>query len=551
MKNAATLSFGIKPIIDGQDVDTPDTMPAIRPSTGEPFAVFHRSGAREIDGAVAAARKAYRHWSKTSLRQRQGFLARLLDEVLKSHEEIARLIALEQGKPVGEARAVDIVPAADTLRYLSRHLEDLLSPRPVDYEQILFAHKEGSYRFEPLGVIAVVTPWNFPFGIPFVEVAASIAAGNTVVLKPASATALTGLAIGDLCRRAGLPPGVVNVVTASGADTDRLIGHPDVAKILFTGSVATGVHVLQRAATNLTDTVLELGGKDPAVVAADADLDRAAAGIVWGAFVNAGQTCGSIERVYVVKDVAEELIAKVVSRAKALRVGDPLAAATDMGPLTVPEQRDLVEAHLADAVGTGAKVLAGGARPSAKGFWFPPTVLTNVDHSMRAMREETFGPLLPIQVVATLDEGIRLANDSEFGLTASGWTRSRRTAKRFAEELEAGTVTINDHLFSFGEPTATWGGIKKSGIGRSHAVYGLMELVNIKHVSVDMGNAEAMPWWYPYDAAFQNFTRRAFGTLYSKDPRRRVPDALGLMGSGRFFGYVKVSTIASRLGRVL
>jgi acyl-CoA reductase-like NAD-dependent aldehyde dehydrogenase len=551
LKKRETLSFGIKPIIDGQDVDTPETVPAIRPSTGEPFALVHRSGAREIAGAVAAAQKAFRHWSKTSLRQRQGFLARLLAEVLKSHEEIARLIALEQGKPIGEARAVDIVPAADTLRYLSRHLEDLLSPRPVDYEQILFAHKEGSYRFEPLGVIAVVTPWNFPFGIPFVEIAASIAAGNTVVLKPASVTALTGLAIGDLCRRAGLPPGVVNVVTASGADTDRLIGHPDVAKILFTGSVSTGVHVAERAAKNLTGVVLELGGKDAAVVAEDADLDRTAAGIVWGAFVNAGQSCGSVERVYVVKDVAQELIAKVVSRTKALRVGDPLAATTDMGPLTVPEQRDLVEEHLADAVAKGARVLTGGERPSAKGFWFPPTVLVNVDHSMRALSEETFGPLLPIQVVSSLDEGIRLANESEFGLTASGWTRSRRTAKRFAEELQAGTVTINDHLFSFGEPTASWGGIKKSGVGRSHAVYGLLELVNIKHVSLDLGNASAMPWWYPYDTAFQNFTRRAFGTLYSKDPRRRVPDALRLMGSGRFFGYVKVSTIASRLGKVL
>jgi succinate-semialdehyde dehydrogenase/glutarate-semialdehyde dehydrogenase len=451
---------------------------------------------------------------------------------------------------VGEARAVDIVPAADTLRYLSRHAGKLLAERPIDYAQILFAHKKGSFRFEPLGVIAVVTPWNFPFGIPFVEIAACLAAGNTVVLKPASAAALTGLAVGDLCRRAGLPPGVVNVVTAGGADTNVLIEHTGIAKVLFTGSVSTGVEVMQRAAKNLTGVVLELGGKDAAVVAADADLDRTAAGLVWGAFVNAGQTCGSVERVYVVKEVAAELLPKIVARAKALRLGDPLSTTTDMGPLTTSGQRDLVEEHLQDAVSKGARILVGGERPQAKGWWFPPTVLTGVDHAMHAMCDETFGPLLPVMVVDSLDEAIRLANDSSFGLTASGWTRSRRTARKLAEELHAGTVTINDHLFSFGEPTATWGGVKKSGVGRSHAGFGLYELVNIKHVSVDLGDTPAMPWWYPYDAAFHAFTKSAFGTLYSNDPRTKVPGALGLLGSGRFFGYVKVSTLATRLGKV-
>jgi len=539
-----------KPIIDGQDVDTGVTFQAIRPSTGEPFATVTRAGIPEINAAVASAKKAYRSWSKTHVRDRQRYLAAILKEVLASHEEIARLIASEQGKPVGEARAVDIVPVADTLRYLSRKTEELLAPRGVEYEQILFAHKTGGFRFDPLGVIAVVTPWNFPFGIPFVEVAACLAAGNTVVLKPASATALIGLEIGDICRRAGLPPGVVNVVTAGGSDINTLIEHPDIAKILFTGSVETGSGVLERAAKNLTGCVMELGGKDPAIVCSDADLDRAANGIVWGAFVNAGQTCGSVERVYVLRDVAEPFIEKVVAKTKAIRIGDPLAEATDMGPMTTSGQREVVEAQVKDAVARGARVLFGGERPSAKGNWFPPTVLVNVDSSMTVMRDETFGPLLPIQVVETLDEAIRLSNDSIFGLTASGWTRSRRTAQRLAEELEAGTVTINDHLFSFGEPTATWGGIKKSGLGRSHGLYGLHELVNIKHVSVDFGPSHAMPWWYPYDRAFQKFTRRAFGTLYTNDPRRKIPDALGLVGSGRFFGYVKVSSIASKLGKM-
>jgi succinate-semialdehyde dehydrogenase/glutarate-semialdehyde dehydrogenase len=221
-----------------------------------------------------------------------------------------------------------------------------------------------------------------------------------------------------------------------------------------------------------------------------------------------------------------------------------------MGPMTTAEQRDVVEEQVAEAQKHGAKVLCGGKRPRSKGNWYPPTILTNVNGRMRVMREETFGPVMPIQVVDSLDQAIKEANDSDFGLTASGWTRSRKVADRLAAELEAGTVTINDHLFSFGEPTATWGGIKKSGIGRSHAVYGLMELVNIKHVSIDLGEARSMPWWYPYDAAFQTFTRRAFGTLYSNDPRTKVPEALGLMGSGRFFGYVKMSKIAANIGKM-
>ncbi|MRR13745.1 aldehyde dehydrogenase, partial [bacterium] len=336
-------------------------------------------------------------------KERQKHLASLLEVVRKSHDELSRLIALEQGKPVAEARALDLVPAADALRYLSRYTEELLAARPVDYEQILFAHKTASFRYEPLGVIAVITPWNFPFAIPMVELAACLAAGNTVVLKPASATAQTGLAIGELCRRAGLPPGVVNVITPTGADVDRLLEHPGIAKILFTGSVETGCHVMRKASTNVTPFVLELGGKDAAVVAADADLERTANGLVWGAFANAGQACGSIERVYAVRSVADELVSKVVAKTQRLRQGNPLAEATDVGPMTTAEQRDFVDAQVREAVSQGAQALTGGEKPVAKGYWFPPTVLVDVNHRMRVMREETFGPVLPIVVVDNLD----------------------------------------------------------------------------------------------------------------------------------------------------
>ncbi len=548
MKKGLSIPSG--PIIDGLDVETGRTFFTRRPATGERLAEVHRAGPAEIDAAVAAAGKAFLHWGSRSHKERQKHLASLLEALRRSHDELSRLIALEQGKPIAEARALDLVPAADALRYFSRHAEELLAPKPVDYEQILFAHKAASFRYEPLGVIAVITPWNFPFAIPMVELAACLAAGNTVVLKPASATARVGLAIGELCRRAGLPPGVVNVVTASGSDVDHLLEHPGVAKILFTGSVEVGSHVMRTASKNVTPFVLELGGKDAAVVASDADLDRTASGLVWGAFSNAGQACGSIERVYAVKTIADELIGKVVERTRRLRQGDPLAEATDVGPMTTAEQRDFVDAQVREAVAQGAKALTGGEKPAAKGYWFPPTVLVGTTHSMRVMTEETFGPVLPIVVVDGLDEAIALANDSEFGLTASGWTRSTKTAQKLVEELRAGTVTINDHLFSFGEPTATWGGLGKSGIGRSHGVHGLMELVNVKHVSVDLQDSSAAPWWYPYDGGFQEFMKKAFGLLYARDARTKVADGLGLLASGRFFGYVKVSKIATKLGKV-
>ena len=276
MKKGLSLPTG--PIIDGLDVATGKTFFTRNPATGGRLAEIHRAGPEEVDAAVAAARKAFLHWGARSPRERQKHLANLLEVLRRSHDELARLIAHEQGKPIAEARALDLVPAADALRYLSRYAEELLATKPVDYEQILFAHKAASFRYEPLGVIAVITPWNFPFAIPMVEVAACLAAGNTVVLKPASATARTGLAIGELCRRAGLPPGVVNVVTATGADVDHLLENPGLAKILFTGSVEVGCHVMRKASKNVTPFVLELGGKDAAVVAADADLDRTASG---------------------------------------------------------------------------------------------------------------------------------------------------------------------------------------------------------------------------------------------------------------------------------
>jgi succinate-semialdehyde dehydrogenase/glutarate-semialdehyde dehydrogenase len=291
------------------------------------------------------------------------------------------------------------------------------------------------------------------------------------------------------------------------------------------------------AARNLTPVVLELGGKDAAVVCRDADLDRAARGIVWAAFMNSGQTCASVERVYVERPVFDAFVAKVLVEARKIRTGgDPARGGLfEVGPMTMERQRAIVEEHVRDAVARGARILLGGERPAMPGFFYPPTVLTNVDHTMLVMRDETFGPVLPVMAVDSLEEAIRLANDSRYGLTASGWTRSEDTARRLQQELVAGVVSINDHVSSYGEPTAPWGGVKWSGFGRMHGLLGLREMVQPKYVSLDRGRQVAELWWYPYDREFDGLVRQAAPALYSTSLPRRVAGQLGLLRFSRLW----------------
>jgi succinate-semialdehyde dehydrogenase/glutarate-semialdehyde dehydrogenase len=303
------------------------------------------------------------------------------------------------------------------------------------------------------------------------------------------------------------------------------------------------------AAQNLTPVVLELGGKDPAVVCRDADLDRAARGIVWGAFLNAGQTCASVERVYVEEPVASAFIDKVVEETRRLRVAAPEAEGTDVGPMTMERQRRLVEEHVADAVAKGARVLTGGERPNGPGFFYPPTVLVDVTHDMRIMREETFGPVLPIMRVPSVEEAVRLANDSEYGLTASAWTRDPALARRLQGELQAGVVTVNDCVSSFGEPAAPWGGIKHSGLGRTHGRLGLREMVQPKYVSAEFGGGTAL-WWYPYGADYHRLLTTANRALHTRRLGTRVLGLLGLLRFRRFWQRVRIWGIVKNLDKL-
>ncbi|HLA78990.1 MAG TPA: aldehyde dehydrogenase family protein [Vicinamibacteria bacterium] len=539
MATAAQPSSGERPVFHSwvANREVPGEAGArdvLSPSTARPFAQASLLSAEQASSAISAALQAFPAWSALSLRERGRHLLALRERLLLKSEEIADLVAEEQGKPVAEAHLVEIFPSLECLKHLGEHAEDLLGEDPVDAEVLLFAHKDCRLLYAPYGVVLVITPWNYPLSISLTGVAAALVAGNTVVLKPAPATTLIGLKLGELCRDAGLPPGVVNVLALDDVLAPTLVEDPRLGKIVFTGSVATGKKVMAGAAKHLTPVVLELGGKDAAIVCRDARLEQAARGIVWGAFLNAGQTCASVERVYVEAPVAEAFVAQVVAETRTLRQGDPRAAEVDLGPMTLERQRTLVEEHVADAVAKGARVLTGGARGDGPGYFYPPTVLVDVDHSMRIMREETFGPVLPIMKVESLDEAIRLANDSDYGLTASGWTRSADTARRLQRELSAGVVTINDCVASFAEPTAPWGGFKQSGVGRTHGMAGLREMVQVKYVSRDTSR-RPLVWWFPYGDAFRRLMVIQARAFHARSLLRRLLAQAAILRFGRFW----------------
>ena len=363
--------------------------------------------------------------------------------------------------------------------------------------------------FRPLGVIGIISPWNFPLATPADEVVMALMAGNAVVLKPSELTPLIALKVEDLFNRAGLPAGLLNIATGDGSTGAALID-ARVDKIMFTGSVATGKRVAEAAAKYLTPVVLELGGKDPMIVLEDADIENAARGAVWGAFANSGQACASVERCYVQESIAPEFIERVLAETRSLKQGPGTEDAVDVGAMSNERQLQIVVDHVNDAKQRGAQVLTGGQRgASLEGFFYEPTVLTNVDHHMAIMRDETFGPVLPVMTFKTEDEAVKLANDSVYGLTASVWTKNIARGRRIAERIEAGTVMVNEVVYTHGIAQTPWGGVKDSGYGRTHGRMGLLELVYPQHIHVNRISFLPDLWWFRYNPS----ASRLFGGL--------------------------------------
>ena len=451
----------------------------------------------DVPEVVTNARAAQPAWGALSADERARRIAPLKDRVLDRAEAIARVVREEVGKPEVEALLGEVLPSADVVKFWTSNIADLLDPEEVDIDAIAYPGKEGVIEREARGVVAVIMPWNFPFALPLRTIVPALLAGNAVVFKPSEVSPKSGALVAEVL--AGLvPEGVFGVVQGAG-DVGAALCEADVDLVVFTGSVATGRKVAHACAEKLIPCSLELGGKDAAIVLADADLERAANGVVWGAMMNAGQNCASVERVYVVRSVGEAFTKKVCEVVASLRPG------VDVGPLATPAQRAIVARHVDAAKAAGAKVLSGGAgKDEGETREYPPTVVSVEDDETPLMRDETFGPVLPIALVDDAEEAIRRANASRYGLTASLWTRDRKKARVLARRLRAGVVTINNHGFTGALPNAPWSGHGETGWGITGSTLALDTLTRPRLVLLDRSRGKRELWWYPYTPALRN-----------------------------------------------
>jgi acyl-CoA reductase-like NAD-dependent aldehyde dehydrogenase len=478
---------------------------SVNPATGETLREFECASERDVQAAVARAHAAQPAWNDLGVRGRVAILREFQRLLHERKSEVAALITREAGKPMVEALLTEVLVVLDSTRFCVENAFTFLREQPVPHGNLAMKTKTGRILREPHGVIGIVSPWNYPFSIPATESLSALVTGNAVMLKPSELTSLTAVELVSLLHQAGVPKDVFQVIVGDGTTGSALL-NAEIDKLVFTGSVATGKRIAQAAAARLLPVVLELGGKDPMLVLDDADVDVASSGAVWGSFANCGQACLSVERCYVHRSLYDAFLEACVRKTKQLRVGNGIDPQTEIGPLIYERQLRNVESHVEDARARGARVLTGGSRlPQLGSNFYAPTVLADVTHAMHIMREETFGPVLPVMPFDTDEEAIRLANDSDYGLAASIWTRDRARGELLARRILAGTVMVNDAVACFGISEAPHGGVKASGMGRTHGRFGMEEMVRIKHVDSDRLPGMKKIWWYGYG---QGFTRR-------------------------------------------
>ena len=448
------------------------TIEVENPATGKVVASVPVVAPEDVAEYVARARRAQPGWEALGFEGRAAVMKRCQRWVSDNAERVIETIQSETGKAYEEALLAEVGYAEGAFAFWAKNAEKFLAEERVKTASPFAKGRKLVVRYAPLGVVGVIGPWNYPLTNSFGDCIPALMAGNAVLLKPSEVTPLTSMLMGEMLRECGLPEDIYRVLPGHGETAAAMIDEVDF--VMFTGSTATGKKVMERAAQTLTPVSLELGGKDPMIVCADADLERAANAAVHYSMQNAGQTCTSTERVYVEEPIYDEFVKLVTDRVRGLRQGVPGGAgSTDLGAVISPPQSEIVERHVKDAVEHGARVLAGGGRRDENGHFFEPTLIVDVDHSMACMREETFGPTLPVMKVRDAEEAVRLANDSEYGLQASVWTKDAGKGERLARRIESGVVTVNDAQVNYVALELPMGGWKQSGLGTRHGEDGI------------------------------------------------------------------------------
>ena len=466
------------------------------PATGEVLGEAPIADADAVEQAVRRARAAQASWALLPIEERAERLLRFRDAIVDRADDLVDLLVRECGKPRIEALTHEVMVVADLITYYAKRAPRLLAPRELDLH--LFRHRRAYVHYAPRGVIGIISPWNFPFVIPVGDAVIALLAGNAVVLKPSEVTPLIAVLAKEVYDQSGMPEDLFQVVTGDAATGSALIqSRPD--KVVCTGAVTTGRKVAAACGELLIPCTLELGGKAAAIVCADADLERSARAIVFGGFANSGQICVSVERVYAHESIYEPLVERITTLTRELRQGDPLSANTDVGAIIFPKQIENAERLIADAVQKGAQVRVGGKVAAQPMQSFEPTVIAGCTQDMAVMRDEIFGPIVPIMRVRDEEEAVSLANDSALGLMGYVFTKDRVRGRRLAERVRAGTVMVNDVLSAYGMPEAPFGGVKDSGYGRVHGEEGLREMCEVRHVNHDrIGLGARDPIWFPY-----------------------------------------------------
>jgi succinate-semialdehyde dehydrogenase/glutarate-semialdehyde dehydrogenase/succinyl-CoA reductase len=465
---------------------------SINPVTEESIGEFEVSDKKSISKVIKKAGKAFNEWKRTDISEREKIIKNFSVILSKKKNQVAELVSKEMGKPIIEAEG-EIEGSFTNINWFIENIRKILQNEDVKLD---VENTTAKIRFEPLGIVGLITPWNFPIDTPLWKIIPALLIGNTIVFKPSELSTFCGLKIGELLKEAGIPEDVFNVITGDGT-TGRYLVASKVNMISFTGSSKAGKDVLSRAGKGLKKTVLELGGSDPFIVFEDAIFEQAVNAAVYGRFLNCGQVCTAAKRIFVDKKIYDSFLDSFVEKVRKLKVGNPLDRSTEIGPIVSKKQLETLERQVRDAIDRGAKVLCGGKRLNKKGYFYEPTVLANIKKNMLVLNEEVFGPVASILSFKSIKEAIRSANNTKHGLGASIWTQNNKTAEEMIKSVESGMVWIND--FGTPYPQCPQGGIKESGIGRELSKYGILEFCNMKTVVISEDKTIKKSWWFPYN----------------------------------------------------